>query len=1176
MIRFRVLGTFEVLDDAGDDVELGPPQQRALLALLALRAPTTTAVDEIIDALWSTDPPSTARNLVQVYVSRLRKALRGVSGAELVTRPPGYALELDPADIDAHRFEQAAAEAMEESAPAARAERLGDALSLWRGRALADLSRFEFLAPDVTRLEDVRLAAVEAGFEARVATGGRDPELLGDLERFVDAHPLREQAWVLYLIALYERGRQADALRAYERVRRILLDELGVDPIPELQELQRAILVHDRALLRSGPSASPEAAVAPTDAAGLGAALGAVPAAILDVRPGAGSFRGRDDELRRLLDAFDEVSVGGVRVVLVAGDAGIGKSRLVTEASRAMADTGALVLAGTSRDGLAAPFEPVVLALRRLVDHLDVAHARAIAGAVADELVRLIPTLSEGARPAPPTDADAERFALLEAADEFLAELGRHRPVVLVLDDLHWVDAPTVLLLRHLRASTRAHRLLVVGTYRLDMVTSDHAVQPLLGDVRRHGNGRLLTLDGLEPEAHAELVAELAGGPDLVDTRALWHRTGGNPLFTEYLLDQPQGPDALPMGVVDLIDERLARVRPGVVDVLQVAAVVGERFEPDVVAAVARSDRVSVLASLDEAIQEHCVVEHGETGQYAFRHALTREALVARLTAPRRVILHWRIGEALVALAESADRAELRGDAARHLVAGAAAGDPARAIDVALSAADAALASLAYETAVGHLAEARDLVGRHGTDDERRWEVESRVGRAAQTVGDEAQWRRAYAAAFELARRNGWEDRLVEAVLGFAYLPRLVPGDVDTELLALVDAALDVAARGSLEHFRLVTIRTHQLLCGGELAAADTLLARALRDARSSGDDLAVIGPLQAQTYRLLGLPDAETMIDSAIETLSAAGDHSLHVRLRALVALAVGRLQTGDRVAFDRVHGQLREVGRPKGSFEALLWDGSLATAEGRLADAEVAVDAAGRARPGDAGATVAIGVQASLALPLARGDIGTAATAVEAFRTMMPELPVAQALAMSMAWLQGDDDQARRLLDHLLSAEADRLPRDWTRPMTLRLVAEVAGGLGVAGTAALVAEHLRAYSGQVLVTGDGAGIEGAADGYLAEMDAVAGLDDAVAARFVEAIRLEDRLGFMALSTRTRLAYARALLVDATAGRGTRSEHRSRAAELLDTASAAASRLGLVRLGRRAADVAAGDLSAR
>ena len=1182
VLHFRLLGPFEVVGSDGEPVDLGPPQQRALLALLTLWSPGTAAVDEIIDALWHTAPPSTARNLVQVYVSRLRRALQPVPGVEVATRPPGYALEIDPDAVDTRRFERLATEGRRPSRPSERASRLAEALSLWRGPALADLVRFEFLVPEITRLTELRLDTDEARLAAELESG-RHAEILGELEQFTSAHPLREGAWAVLMRALYRSGRQAEALRAYDRIREQLLIELGVDPIPDLQELHQAILVHDPALVAGveGAGSVPAVASPAGGARAVPEAVAALAPAVLAIRPGSASFRGRRQSVGRLVDEYHRAVEGGVRLALVAGEAGIGKSRLVAETIGRLGRNDAVVLAGGSRDGSGAPFEPVVLALGPMVAALEQDELSRLCGSGFAALARLLPTLGEV--PAEPTpDPEAERFALLEAVDELLAHVGRFRPVVLVLDDLHWVDAPTVLLLGHLSRSARRHRLLVVGAYRDDEVAETHPLLPLLADLRRDRNGSVIELGGLDEVSFGELVAELGADRPAVDPESLFVRTAGNPLFAEYLIEQSGG--ALPEGIADLVGERLKRLDTAVLGILQVAAVAGQEFDTEVVAEAAEVSRMELLEAVDAAIVERVVIDTDRPAEFAFRHAVIREALVGRLTSAREAVLHWRVGEALCTAATQ--RGTSRDEVARHLAAGAAAGDPARALTASLEAGEEADGKLAYETAHDHYLTALRLADRFGTSPEVRWEVLTRLGRSEQILGNERGWRRAFGQAADLARANGWSRRLVEAALGFAFLPKVVPGQVDNRLLALVDEALAVARPHSGAHFRLLSIRTQQLLAGGELDVADTLLDETLLDARRSGDHDALIGPLEARTYRLLGGPKPDELVSNALELLLAAdraGDST--AKIRALVALAVGRLQTADRPGFDRVRDQLHDATRHRGSFEALVLDATVAAAEGDLDRSERLSTLAVEAGPDDTSTLLATGVQSGFNVPIERGRIDRASDNARLFIDFMPELPAAVAVAAGVAWLTGDDEEVRLRIDQLITSDVDRLPHDWTRPLVLSQLVEPVVGLGDIARAAVLSEHLRPYGGQLLVTGDGVGIEGAADRFLGSLASMRGLDDRTAALFLAAIRLEDHLGLTAHSVRSRVAYARALLGGAIAAgvavgdagddEGA-ADRRQRAASLLQEAGADASRLGLTRFEKVVRALAAGDLSAR
>ena len=249
-MEYRVLGPLEVLDGERS-LPLAGAKQRALLALLLLHANQMLSRDRLIDDLWGEEPPETAVQSVHVYVSRLRKLL---PSGTLVTRPPGYQLELEPDELDLRRFERLLAEGRKALArdDAGRASRvLHDALALWRGPPLAEFAFEPFAQVEIGRLEELRLAAVEERVEADLALG-RHAELIGELEALVAESPHRERFRSQLMLALYRSGRQAEALEAYHDAR-ATLDELGIEPSERLRELERAILTHDATLVATPP-----------------------------------------------------------------------------------------------------------------------------------------------------------------------------------------------------------------------------------------------------------------------------------------------------------------------------------------------------------------------------------------------------------------------------------------------------------------------------------------------------------------------------------------------------------------------------------------------------------------------------------------------------------------------------------------------------------------------------------------------------------------------------------------------------------------------------------------------------------------------------------------------------------------------------------------------------------
>jgi DNA-binding SARP family transcriptional activator len=242
-VEFRILGPLEILD--GDrSLTLKGSRARALLVLLLTSANEVVSADRLVDELWGARPPRAAANALQYHVSRLRRALSGED--VIVTREPGYLIRVEPDELDLLRFERLVADARD-TQPEEAARILREALGLWRGPALADLERESFAQAEIRRLEELRLVAFERRIDADLALGRR-AELVGELEALVRQHPYRETLRAQLMQALYGSGRQAEALDVYRETRRLLVDELGIEPSPTIQQLEQAILRQDPAL----------------------------------------------------------------------------------------------------------------------------------------------------------------------------------------------------------------------------------------------------------------------------------------------------------------------------------------------------------------------------------------------------------------------------------------------------------------------------------------------------------------------------------------------------------------------------------------------------------------------------------------------------------------------------------------------------------------------------------------------------------------------------------------------------------------------------------------------------------------------------------------------------------------------------------------------------------------
>jgi DNA-binding SARP family transcriptional activator len=273
-VELRILGPLEVVV-GGRTLALAGAQQRALLALLVLHANEVVSSERLLDELWGEEQPGAGRAALRVRISQLRKTI----GADaIVTRPPGYVLRVGPDDVDLARFERLVANA-DGVEPGVAAARLREALALWRGPPLADVAYEPFAQMAIARLEELRLVALERRIDADLALG-RHAELVPELQALVAEHPLREGTQARLMVALYRTGRQAEALAAYREARRLLVEELGIEPSTALQELERAILRHDAALVGQAAAAAPSRTrsllLAPATDAGLRTLLGLV------------------------------------------------------------------------------------------------------------------------------------------------------------------------------------------------------------------------------------------------------------------------------------------------------------------------------------------------------------------------------------------------------------------------------------------------------------------------------------------------------------------------------------------------------------------------------------------------------------------------------------------------------------------------------------------------------------------------------------------------------------------------------------------------------------------------------------------------------------------------------------------------------------------------------------
>jgi DNA-binding SARP family transcriptional activator len=630
VIGIRVLGPLEVTVD-GAPADVGGPRQRCVLARLIAEHGRVVSADRLIEDLYADEAPPRALAALQSYVYHLRHALepgrlaRAPAGV-LVTSPPGYAVRLGGDAVDAWSFEEQVHQAAGLDDPAAVYARLSAALGSWRGAAFQEFADLPWADLEASRLDEMRLMATEqlAGAALRL---GRAAEVVAGLNRLAAEHPLREEAWRMLALALYQSGRQGDALTALRRARARLVADLGVGPGPALRELEDGILAQ-APHLSAPPAARPRTATVAVPAPpGNDVALVAAPL-----------YVGRDAELAQVTRSALEASAGRMRIVLVSGDAGAGKTALADRVSQRLAAEGWTVTAGRCPEHEGAPAGWAwAEALRHLARAAPPAEPQPLAPLLTDALAQ------DG-------DAAAARFRLHRAVGGYLETVSRDAPLLVMLDDLHRADGETLAILADITPDLAASRILVLATYR-----SAEVSEPLSGCLAALASREptRVTLRGLDAAAAGELIRATCARPvDGETTRVIAERTAGNPFFireTARLLDS-EGPLAaateVAAGVREVLQRRIARLPATAQTILRQAAVLGTETDVDVLGDVADAGEQVLLDAIEAGLLAGLVTEPGP-GRIRFAHALVRDTLYHGLSRLRRSRLHARAAEAI-------------------------------------------------------------------------------------------------------------------------------------------------------------------------------------------------------------------------------------------------------------------------------------------------------------------------------------------------------------------------------------------------------------------------------------------------------------------------------------------------------------------------------------------------
>jgi DNA-binding SARP family transcriptional activator/tetratricopeptide (TPR) repeat protein len=1178
-MEFRILGPFEVRGESGL-VPLGGLKPRAVLAVLLLHANEAVSAERLALALWGGDARDGAVRTVQVHISRLRKALSDPQA--LVTTPAGYRLRVRPDELDAERFARLVEDArvvLGEGRPEDTAVLLREALALWRGPPLAELAFEPFAQAEIERLEEQRLAALELRIEADLSCG-LHMVLVGELQHLVDTYPTRERLVGQLMLALYRCGRQADALDAYQRTRARLDSELGIEPAPALAVLQTQIL-NQSPLLDSHslshvttelPAAQRKAAPETAPPARMQFLL---PRALR--RPAGAPFLGREPELAYLRGRWDEVSSDAGAAVIVAGEAGIGKTRLACELAEAVRGQGALVLYGRCDEDLAVPYQPFVEALRPYAREIAPERLRHELGGLAPEIGRLLPELDTLGEPLR-GDPETERFALFEAVVGLLAAATREQRVLLVLDDLHWATNPTLLLLRHIIRSERPLQIMLLGTYRDTELTPGQPLGRMLEDLHRDPHTEHLSIGGIDDVAIGGLLEAVGHAPAerRALVRVLQEQTAGNPFFLCELVahmvemgtiaraGEPGAADlksaelAVPERLRLLIHNRVARLTGVAVQALNVAAVAGPSFSFELLERVLGEDP-GLLPALEDAVARRLLTETDD-GNYAFVHALVRQTTYDALGSVRRMRLHRRLGEAL----ESFDDPETHVEAlAHHFAQAAADGQGAKAAAYALAAGQGLAARLGYEEAAAYFERGLNAVPQG--NDAQCCELLLALGSARWDTGEIDEARNACLRAADLAEGLGDASRLARAALGFGGRLIFELGAAETQpvLVDLLQRALVCLGDedGSLRARVMARLAAALAYRGVEFRKPE-LARQALEMARRIDDKGTLTFVLAMTHWSMRGPDNLQECVATAAELARSAeevGDRRLQIT--AHYWLIAHLLELGEIEAVRDQVAELQRLETPLDRYSGWLVTSAAAKnahLSGRIEQFEaLAHDALAKGFESREQSAAEIYGGHMFALRREQGRLDEHVEALEGFAARFPEVAFYRCTLAYVHVEVGRTERARRVFDALAGAEFADLPRDALWLPSILMLCEVAVALDDAARAKLLYDLLIAYADRCVVL-FGVVCQGSASRSLGLVATTMRRFDRAILHFEDALEMNARIGSPLWVAHTKHGWASMLLRRGCPG------DVDQALELVEETLATADELGLSALADR------------
>lgn len=898
------------------------------------------------------------------------------------------------------------------------------------------------------------------------------------------------------------------------------------------------------------------------------------------------AFVGRREELEQLRAALDTSRAGRGRLVLLRGEPGIGKTFTIAELASHAEREGVQVLWGRCHgEAGAPPYWPWTQVLRELIATLDEDELREDLGAGAPDVAEIIPELRvrlPGLGPALPPGNPAEaRFRLFASLSHLFVAASRRRPRVIVLDDMHWADAPSLRFLRFLAPELEQSCLLFIGTYRENELSRSHPLSDALGDVARVAHAVRLRLAGLGVDEVHDLITIAAGtAPAARLVRSIHAQTEGNPLFLReivlYLRDRGllsgpaeargQGLPAsfrIPEGVREVIGQRLNLLPPACNEVLRVASVIGREFLLDILLRASGTDaQEAVMAAIDGALDARIVEEVGRD-HYQFTHALVRMTLYDELRPGECRRLHQAVGEAIEA-AHQHDLDPVLPELARHFHLAAQGGRFGRAIDYAARAGARADEVLAFEDAAGFFQMALDLMQQQEEPDPRvRGTMLLRLGEAQRKAGEFDQAKQTLHAAAAVARRHGFPDLLADAAISFelcAWRGALLDWEGAAGLLREALHALPDTEPG--RRIRVMGALARSRLYSTGDAGAKAIALEAVALARTHGDvaltarTLSILLEFPVESEETEGsLAEATEMAEIA----ERAGDLELAAQAHFQCAshqLELGRMEEC-ATAFRALCCVDRKMRQPVFFLFEAGFRATLALLRGDLAEAEAQIRQGLRRRT--AGTTHYVDPFSVLIFALRReqgrlAEVGPLIAALSGRDSAASWRPGLALLHVEL----GNLDAARALFVAMTPGDFAVLPRDGRWTTCLAFLTETCAALGDAATAETLYRLLLPRAGRNIVFGNGSGCAGAADRFLGMLAATMGHWAAAEQHYVDAIAMNGRTGALAPLAHTHRDHAAMLLARGAPG------DAERAGELLRWARESAEALGLAALLRK------------